>query len=203
MSALIGIVLAAGESSRMGRSKALLRVPPCDETFVTSLLRTLHAAGIADMAVIGRPTDDALRAEVARMHTSISYLENPNSALGQLSSLLVGIDYAERAGAAGVLVQPVDTPIVRTSTVTDVLRAFELAPASIVRATYRGRHGHPVIFPASVFDELRAADLSVGAKAVVHRDPDRVMNLDVDDPGVLHDVDDAADYRRVFKRDPA
>jgi molybdenum cofactor cytidylyltransferase len=199
---VIGIVLAAGESSRMGRSKALLRVPG-DETFVTSLLRTLHAAGLADVAVIGRPADDPLRAEVARLHTAISYLENPRSQLGQLSSLLIGIDYAASVGARGALVLPVDAPTVRVSTVSAVLRAFEIAPASIVRATYCGRHGHPVIFPSSVFDELRAADLSVGAKAVMHRDPDRVLNLDVADPGVLLDVDDPADYRRVFHRDPA
>ena len=59
-----------------------------------------------------------------------------------------------------------------------------------MRATYRGRHGHPVLFARGLFDELRTADPAVGAKAVVRRYAAETLDLDVDDPAVLHDIDE-------------
>ena len=69
-----------------------------------------------------------------------------------------------------------------------------------MRATWQGRHGHPVIFGRRVFDALRHADPAVGAKAVVHAHASDLIDLEVDDPGVLHDIDGPDDYARVFNQ---
>ena len=61
-------------------------------------------------------------------------------------------------------------------------------------------HGHPVLFKREVFAELRAADSAVGAKAVVRANAARVLDVEVDDPGVTIDVDTPADYERFFHR---
>jgi molybdenum cofactor cytidylyltransferase len=198
VSRLIGIVLAAGQSRRMGRPKALLACPPDGQTFVTQAVRTLRAGGLAEVAVIGRPDDFALRHEVGRHAPPIPYLENPSAELGQLSSLLVGVVYAQTCGADGVMVLPVDIPSVNPATVHALREAFDRGPEPLVRAAYQGRHGHPVIFGRSLFAELQAADPEVGARDVVRRDPSRVRELDVDDPGVLRDVDVPDDYRRLL-----
>jgi CTP:molybdopterin cytidylyltransferase MocA len=195
---LIGIVLAAGQSRRMGCPKALLPCPPDGYTFVSQAVRTLRAGGIAEVAVIGRPDDSALRNEVSHHSPAVPYLENPTPELGQLSSLLVGVSYAEACRAGGVMVLPVDIPSVRPATVHALHEAFAQGPEPLVRATCQGRHGHPVIFGRSLFAELQAADPSMGARAVLRRDPARVREVDVDDPGVLRDVDVPDDYHRLL-----
>jgi molybdenum cofactor cytidylyltransferase len=198
MPRLIGIVLAAGESKRMGRPKALLPCPPDGHTFVTQAVRTLHTGGIDEVGVVGRPHDSALRTEVSRQaRPVVAYLENLTPERGQISSLLVGVSYAEACDADGVMVLPVDIPSVKAATVRSLCDAFDRGAARIVRAVYQGRHGHPVIFGRPVFAELRAADLSVGAREVLRRDPARVFEVAVDDPGVLRDVDVPDDYRRL------
>ena len=69
--------------------------------------------------------------------------------------------------------------------------------APILRAVHQGQHGHPVIFARAVFPELRTADPAVGARQVLRRDPARVCEVAVDDAGVLRDVDEPDDYRRL------
>ena len=193
----MGIILAAGESRRMGRPKALLPCPPDGCTFVTQAVRTLHTGGIQEVGVVGRVQDSALRQEVSRQMPPVAYLENPTPELGQLSSLLVGVVYAEACGADGVMILPVDIPSVKASTVQALSETFDRSSAPIVRAVYQGRHGHPVIFARAVFPELRAADPAVGARQVLRRDPGRVCEVAVDDAGVLRDVDEPDDYRRL------
>lgn len=198
---LSGIVLAAGRSTRMGRPKALLHTVS-GETFVSQITDTLKRAGIEDVLVVGRPDDSALRRAVEDLDPIVRYVENPHPERGQLSSLLAGLDAAESHAPAGVLVLPVDIPMVRADTVAAAIAAFGNAGSAIVRVSYRGRHGHPVIFGAAVFGELRRADPAVGAKAVLRALSDGVCEIEVDDPGVLADVDVPEDYRRLFGRDP-
>ena len=201
MSEVVAIVLAAGQSTRMGQPKALLPCPPAGRTFVTQIIHVLREGGVHTIAVIGRTNDPDLRREVGAAVPEVCYVENPSPELGQLSSLLVGVEFAEAMGAAGILVLPVDMPLIRPETVRAALEAFAASDEPVLRATYQGRHGHPVIFSADVFPALRRADPKVGARAVLHQDPSRVRNFEVDDPGVLRDFDWPTDYRGLFAPD--
>jgi len=198
VSEVVGIVLAAGQSTRMGQPKALLPCPPAGRTFVTQIIHVLREGGIDTIAVIGRVNDPDLRREVASAGLPVCYVENPSPELGQLSSILVGVAFAEARQSAGILVLPVDMPLIRPETVRTALGAFAAGDEPVLRATYQGRHGHPVIFGAAVFRALRNANPEVGARAVLHQDPSRVRNLEVDDPGVLRDFDWPTDYRGLF-----
>jgi molybdenum cofactor cytidylyltransferase len=190
------LILAAGRSERMGRPKALLASGTNGQTFVSRLVQTLRAGGVDDVLVIGRAGDAALDAEVTRCDTRL--VENPDPDRGQLSSLLVGLNVADRPGVRGILVIPVDIPLVQPSTIARVRNAFLDGDAPIVRAVHAGRHGHPVVFGRRVFDALRRADPGVGAKAVLRAHADAILDVDVDDPAVLCDVDTPDDYRRMF-----
>lgn len=197
---IAGIILAAGRSSRMGASKALL-FASSSETFVSRLIATLRSGGLAAPVVVGRADDELLRREVER-HLC-RFVVNPNAdAGGQLSSLLAGLAAADRADLRGVLAVPVDAPLVTPHTVAALVAVFEATLAPVVRPRHAGRHGHPVIFSRAVFDELRRADPAAGAKAVVRAHERAVVNVDVDDPGVLGDVDTPEAYRALFGRDP-
>jgi molybdenum cofactor cytidylyltransferase len=197
------LVLAAGRSTRMGRAKALLTLPPAhDTTFVARLAAALLDGGAADVFVVGRPDDEALRSEVERVARTagrVRFVENANADRGQLSSLIAGLNAADHPGIRAVLVTPVDLPLVRPATVAALLETFSKSAAPIVRAVRDGRHGHPVIFGRSVFGALRRADPDIGARAVVRAH--QVLDVDVGDPGVLHDIDTPDDYTRLLNSD--
>jgi CTP:molybdopterin cytidylyltransferase MocA len=184
----------------MGQPKALLRYPRTGRTFITQLITSLREGGLQSIAVVGRPGDhDLLQAMAAT--PAVDYVPNPSPELGQLSSLLIGIDYAESRGASGALVVPVDMPLIRPDTVSTAVGAFLRSEQPVLRVTHRGQHGHPVIFRAEIFSAIRQADPSQGARAVLRQDPSQVRDLEVDDPGVLRDIDLPAEYRRLLDED--
>jgi molybdenum cofactor cytidylyltransferase len=197
---IAGIILAAGRSSRMGTSKALLAASTT-ETFVSRLLATIRQGGIANPLVVGRAGDDLLRREVERQ--GCEFVVNANAdAGGQLSSLLAGLAAADRSGLRGLMSVPVDAPLIAPSTVATLLAVFDATRAPVVRPRHAGRHGHPVIFSRTVFDDLRRADPAAGARAVLRAHESAIVNVDVEDPGVLGDVDTPESYRALFGRDP-
>ncbi len=184
----------------MGRPKALLPASPGGPTFVRHLAANLLEGGVADVIVVGRPNDEALRAEVERAGPGVRLVVNARAEDGQLSSTLAGLNAADRPGVHGVMVTPVDTPLIQAATARALLTIFAARRPLIVRATYHGRHGHPVLFGRGVFEALRHADPAIGAKAVVRAHAPGLVEVEVDDPGVLHDIDGPDDYARVFNQ---
>jgi molybdenum cofactor cytidylyltransferase len=112
------------------------------------------------------------------------------------------VNAIDHPGVVGLLVIPVDMPLVRPETFAAMLQTSAAHPRTIVRATHGGRHGHPVIFDRGSFDALRHADPSTGAKAVLWSMVDRLIDLEVPDAGVLTDVDTVEDYVAAFGRPP-
>jgi molybdenum cofactor cytidylyltransferase len=193
---IIGIILAAGASSRMGRPKALL--PLGGGTFVTRLCGTLTAAGLDDVIVVAGADLDAVASAVSRAGLSARIIENPRRHEGQLSSVLAGLAVADRPGVEAVVVHLVDAPLVSAGTVRAVVDAFRRTRAPIVRPVIHGRHGHPVLFARDVFDELRRADPAIGAKAVVRAHAADACDVPVDDEGACRDIDTPEDYARFI-----
>jgi molybdenum cofactor cytidylyltransferase len=187
------IVLAAGSSTRMGRAKALLAAG--DRTFVRRILETLRDGGVRDAVVVVRPGDAAIANEVAGTGFGRA-VTNLLAEQGQLTSLLTGLEAVDEPAVCGVLVTLVDVPLVQAATVRTLCERLSHSPAQMVRAVHQGRHGHPVIFKRALFDALRRADPAVGAKAVVRAAT--IDDVEVDDAGVVEDVDTPDDYRRLL-----
>jgi len=195
------IVLAAGKSSRMGRTKALLPIYASGETFLTHVLRMLREGGIDTIVVVIGGDAAAVRASLPHDDASISAVENPRYEDGQLSSLLAGLAAVEQRfdHVEAVMMTLVDLPLISAATVRAVLDAYRAKPAApIVRPRRGARHGHPVIFNQSIFGELRRADPSMGAKPVVHAHAAEEVNVDVDDDGAFTDIDTPEDYERII-----
>jgi molybdenum cofactor cytidylyltransferase len=177
----------------MGRQKALLRVE--GRTFVRRILDTLHDGGIDDIAVVLRPQHSEAAAEAAEGAGRVVF--NPRADEGQLSSLIAGLDAVDIPGVDSVLLTLVDVPLIQASTVRALVARAATSSAPVLRATFRGGHGHPVVFKREVFAALRAADPSAGAKAVLRAVP--VEDVEVDDPFVVRDVDTPEEYERLSR----
>lgn len=198
---LVAIILAAGGSTRMGTPKALLPDPD-GRPFVARIVRAFVSANISDVVIVTGNQHagivDAIAAD--RPPINPAFVNNPQPSLGQVSSLWIGLDGATTRDLEGVLVTPVDIPMVRPSTIRQVIEAWERTHAPVVRPAVGERHGHPVLFDRAVFDALRHAPLTEGARAVVHANGDRLVNVPVDDEGCVVDVDTPADYDALVKQ---
>jgi molybdenum cofactor cytidylyltransferase len=193
------MVLAGGDSTRMGTPKALL---PDGEgrVFVTRLVHTFSAAGFREVAVVtGRAHAEIVRAIAQDPPPGVSIIvaRNPDPSRGQLSSLLTGLDVAARHGVRAVLMTLVDVPFVSAATVSVVVSEYEARRALIVRPARGIEHGHPVLFDRSLFEELRRADPARGAKTVVHAHSAEIVNLEIDDPGAFLDIDTRDEYQKL------
>ena len=192
------IVLAAGASSRMGQAKAALPLGQTGETVVARVVRTLLEGGVPNVVVVAGAHIDAVRAAMPRHESRARVIEHLGWAQGQLSSLLAGLDAIDDPLLEAAVVTLVDVPLVRPSTVQSLIARASVSASPILRAVHGGRHGHPVIFKREVFGALRAADPAVGAKAVMRAIG--VEDIEVDDPGILQDVDTPEDYTSLLTR---
>ncbi len=193
---LAGLILAAGASSRMGRPKALLEIG--GETFLDRLILSLSAACSPVMVVLGHDAE-AIRGGVRRAELA-SFVTNPDPERGQLSSLQCGLRAAP-AASAGVIFTPVDCPLIRPSTVAALAAAYRARqPEALVAVPrHQERRGHPVLVAASLIPEFLALPAGAQAREVVRRHADQVLQVDVDDPGILADVDEPASYERLLE----
>jgi len=197
---IYGVVLAAGASSRMGQSKAAMAFGTTGETVLSRIVSVLLQGGLPKIAVVAGAHIDAVRRAMPHHEPRASLVEHPGWADGQLSSLLAGLNAIDEPALEGLMVTLVDVPLISPPTVALVIREWRRTRAPIVRPANGERHGHPVIFDRSVFEDLRAADLNVGAKAVFATYRDRIVNVEVEDAGAFEDIDTPADYERLLGR---
>lgn len=178
-----GLVLAAGASRRMGSPKALLTIE--GETFLDRMVRVMRSA-CDEVAVVVPPL----------WPLAEGYVPNPDPERGMLSSLRCGLE--RLTGMDHVLFTPMDLPLLEPRTVRAIAGVANRAAVVIPR--YGEDRGHPVAVDRVVMGELLAAPDGVQPRDVIRRDDSRVLFLDVDDPGVVRDVDHPEDYRKLLQQ---
>ena len=191
------VVPAAGASRRMGRPKPLLAWG--ERSVVGSVVAALRGGGCGEIALVVAPGDD----DLARWGEAagLAVAENPDPDRGMLSSVLAGL---ERLGGGRelasrdlpLLVTPADLPVLAPSTVRRVVAALA-GGARLAVPTHGGRRGHPLGISPELLPELPSLDLEVGLRQLLDRHPGLVLELPVDDPGAVEDVDTPDDYRRL------
>lgn len=186
------ILLAAGESRRMGYPKPLLKLG--SRTFI-EILAAAMLQSVARLIVVVGAHGDAVRGAIPA-DPRILVIENLDFLKGQLSSIKAALPQVG-AEAAGALIHLADHPMVRAETFAAVVDSYWRVGKPIAIARHQGRRGHPVLFAREMFVELAAAPEDQGARAVVASDPSRVAYVDVDDPGVLTDLDTPEDLERA------
>ena len=199
MGVLPAVILAAGLSTRMGRVKATLPLPPTD-TFITRIIRTLLDSDVDDIVAVLGHEAAAVAESIVNSGLPARVVVNDAYETGQFSSLLAGLNAIDRPGVRGMLFTLVDVPLVSPETVRAVIARYRGTGAPVVRAVRGDEHGHPVLIDRSLFAQLRAADRGAGAKPVVRAHASSAGDVVVDDPGAFLDIDTPQDYERVVDR---
>src|SRR5580704_14967894 len=149
---LAAAILAAGESKRMGQPKAL--VPFQGSTFVEHLIAATRHARVGITRVVLGAGAEGIR---ARLKIDPSWVVvNADWPNGQLSSIHAALRSLPAGATEGILICPVDHPLVSAHLVTALITAFEAGGKMIVLPRFRGRRGHPVIFRSALYEELLA-----------------------------------------------
>ncbi|MGA8145782.1 MAG: nucleotidyltransferase family protein [Candidatus Acidiferrales bacterium] len=190
---LAAAILAAGESKRMGEPKAL--VPFRGLTFVERLYAATRLARIGITRVILGARAQEIRTKLKVDPSMI--VVNPDWPKGQLSSIHAAIRSLSGHATEGLVVCPVDHPLVSLRLVAELVAQFDSSGKPIVLPTYRGKRGHPVIFRASLYDELLAAALEVGARQVVWDHSQDIKEVPTDEEGVILNLNDPETLKKV------
>lgn len=183
---VVGILLAAGAATRFRANKLLH--PLADGTPIAVAAANNLRAALDRVVAVVRPGVPEL--ERALAGTGVEVLVCPDAASGMGHSLAHAIAVTE--GAAGWVVALADMPFVSPETIRRVVDALGEG-AELAAPTYHGERGHPVAFGARYRDELGSLTGDAGARAVLKRDQARIRAVEVDDPGVLRDIDTPED----------
>ena len=193
---IAAVVLSAGESSRMGRPKALLPIE--GETFIGRIVASLKQTQVGKIIVVLGHNSDLLAAAIRPL--AVDILINTNYKLGQLSSLQVAVrKLLPDADCDGMLVHLVDHPYIDASLVDRMIQQFYESKKDIVVPRCRGKRGHPVLFSRALFGELLDAPMDQGAKAVVNAHGNETLEMETDEMGITVDIDTPELYRQHVK----
>ncbi|HEY5626090.1 MAG TPA: nucleotidyltransferase family protein [Dehalococcoidia bacterium] len=186
------ILLAAGESRRMGVAKPLLAWRGA--TLIEYQIAQLHEAGVDDViAVLGHRAEEILPPVTA---SGARGVVNENYREGRASSLRAGA--AEAEGAETIVVISVDQP--RPAAVTRRLLAEHTSGITV--PSHGGRRGHPVVLDGALLPELReVSEATLGLRAIITRHAAEVREVPFDSPGVLVDLNTPEDYERAVAGD--
>jgi len=188
---LAAVVPAAGFSRRMGREKILL--PFGRSTVLETIFETLEAAGVTQRVAVLRP-DQAEAADLAR-RAGARVIVNPRPEEPMLLSIRLGLD--SLAGQAdAVFIWPADHPAVSLAAIE--LLAASADPARALLPTHRGRRGHPALVGKDLLPEIASIRPEEGLRRLWRIRTDAVLEVPVEDPGVLRNIDTPSDYEKAI-----
>jgi molybdenum cofactor cytidylyltransferase len=195
-----GVILAAGDSSRMGRDKALLPWPPpvaeqtaSSETFLSAAIRSLSAATEFVVVVVGKNEAELAPIIYAR---GASLVVNPDPGRGQFSSLQVGLHQVLNHGRDAAVITLVDRPPVSSTTIQTLRDAFEAADQNIwaIVPEFSGKHGHPYLVGREMMEAFLRVPATSIARDIEHAHQEHIEYFRVEDPLVALNINTPEDY---------
>jgi molybdenum cofactor cytidylyltransferase len=193
---IIPVILAAGNGQRAGSPKALLKIG--DQTFVRHILDEFRAAGLQDVIVVLGASAEDVAKELA--DTGAITVVNSHYQEGQLSSVIAGVNASEQMRADAILLHPVDHPLIRHELVETLVTCFRETGAPLILPVFQGRRGHPVLFSAKLFSELKSAPPEIGARSVVWAHASEIVEVETQDEGVVANINTPQDYENLRSR---
>lgn len=197
----LGVILAAGSSTRMGKDKALLEWH--GKTFLAAAIESLTPF-TQQVLVVGGANSGALQSTVWAKGATL--VTNPNPEAGQFSSLQVGLREVLNRGRDAAVVTHVDRPPASPTTIQALQVAFTFHAKSgkwAVVPQYGEKHGHPIVIGRDMIEAFLKAPVTGNAREVEHANQERIVYLPVDDPNVICNVNTPEEYAELTARHPA
>lgn len=189
------VILAAGASRRMGQAKQMLPLGGS-----TVLGRTLEAALRSRVdeivLVLGFCAASILETLPRSTLDRVKTIVNPNYEHGMAGSLQMGISALDSRSTAALILLG-DQPLVRTDTLDRIIEAHIGTQAWIVIPTYHGDRGNPVLIARALFPEIMQLRGDTGCRAIFGAHPEQIAKIEIEDEGILLDVDSREDYERL------
>ncbi|MDD4987088.1 MAG: molybdenum cofactor cytidylyltransferase [Dehalococcoidales bacterium] len=187
------VLLAAGESSRMGEPKQLL--PFGRSTFVERAVDTLLNSAVAEVIVVVGHQAEAVVERISSKPVKI--VRNPDYRQGMITSIIAGLRLVAPEARA-VMIAFIDQPLLNSRTIDNLIRGFLSEDKGIAIPTCQGIRGHPVIFATKYIQELMIVKGDIGGRQIIDSHPEDVLEVDVASEGIIVDIDNRDDYRHYL-----
>ncbi len=189
------ILLCAGLSLRFGSPKALAKLNGL--TVIDYEQQVLLQSSIDEIVVVLGAEADKIKPHILK-HKKIKFVHNKDYNLGQTSSFKVGLS-AIHKDTKGIMLLPVDFPVIKRSTFDSLVKAFLKDSSLVLIPTFQQKKGHPPIFNVQLKSEFLALDNTFGLNTITHRHPSDTKLLMVDDPGILRSFNTLQEFIQLKK----
>jgi molybdenum cofactor cytidylyltransferase len=195
------VILAAGASTRMGEAKQLLRLG--ESNVLEQTVKNIREAGVDEIVLVLGASEETIRQQLpASAVENLKIVVNQDYGQGMASSLRAGLS-AVGARLNAALIVLADQPFIRSETIDRIVDQYRRSEAQIVIPTYKGFRGNPVLLDRSVFQEVMALDGDIGCRAIFGNHLEGIVKLEVEDVGILLDIDTKDDYERLRSFGPS
>ncbi len=189
-----GVILAAGMSSRMGKTKQSL--PFKGSTILGHVIEQAKLSYLEDIILVLGYDQVNIQAHIN--NTGIKIVQNPNYKKGQSASLKVGIDNINNSSDAAMFLLG-DQPTVKAPTINCLIDAYNTTNKKIVFPTFNGKRGNPVIMDSSLFQDIKKLSGDTGGRAIFETYKTSILKVPVLDKNILVDIDTREDYNTLIK----
>jgi len=179
----------------MGGGKLLL--PIGDATVVERAAQSLIEVPVADLIVVVGTYGLAIKRQLSNFPAQFVFNPDPSSEMAE--SIRCGLKVIDPSSVEAFLVLPADMPLVLPDTIRSLVNSLLASDKSMAVPVFQGRRGHPVIFRSSLYETVLNFKSPQGIRPLVHGDPSKVLLVEVEDEGVIADLDNWDDYRRLLK----
>jgi len=194
---IYGLILAAGESRRMGQPKLLL--PYGEKTVIETVFTTVKESKLDRSLVVVRP-EDKIIPELAR-NFGFDIAINPEPGRGMLSSIIVGLESIPEEAEAVVLVLG-DQPAIRASAIDLLIVGYRLKEKGLILPVFQGKRGHPILFDLKYRTEIKALNPDIGLRQLMQQHPEDILEIPMNEPGLVADLDTPEDYSGQLRTGP-
>ncbi len=188
------MILAAGESRRMGQPKLLLSFG--EKTIIETVVEKVVSSKVDNTLVVLGSEREEVEEKIKNFPVKVAF--NPDYPSGMLSSVLCGFKTLPEETQAVVVVLG-DQPSVSKEVIDKIIDAYQKTGKGIVLPVYEKERGHPVLIDMKYKAEVECLSPDIGLRGTVYSHPEDILEVEVDAPEILQDIDDEADYRRELK----
>lgn len=191
------IILAAGKSTRFPGNKLLAKIN--NESMIEKVVKTsLNSKADKILIITGYEAEKILDSIKNIKDPRIQVIYNPRYEEGQSSSVKTGVEYV--IGKADVImILPADVPFITPEDIDRLIEVYEITNSTIIVASYRGRHGHPILFSSKLFNEIMTiTEEGHGLKEIIKKHREEVVEVESSQYTII-DVDTREDLEKILK----